>query len=168
MSEQDPSYSAQQLPSEEEAAPMTHSPSPQSRAPAAQQGFTLIELVIVLVLLGILASVAIPQFTGLQEQTRASSIASVLGTANRANVTSCRVSNDTNCVTVTSSNIPWPDLATTHIDEPPEEIVDGAPADWGDLTVDWTDSNVSAWENGTAEITLNGSAAEFTLTATAN
>lgn len=46
---------------------------------AFQKGFTLIELVIVLVVLGVLAAFAIPQFVGLQDDADAAGAAANLG-----------------------------------------------------------------------------------------
>lgn len=47
-------------------------------------GFTLIELVVVLVILGVLAAFAIPRFTNLQSAARASAIESILGSTKSA------------------------------------------------------------------------------------
>lgn len=50
----------------------------------AQQGFTLIELVVVIVILGILAGFAVPRFMGLETQARVSSVRALEGTLRSA------------------------------------------------------------------------------------
>jgi MSHA pilin protein MshA len=45
-----------------------------------QRGFTLIELVVVIVILGILAAFAVPRFMGLEDKARAATLASMQGT----------------------------------------------------------------------------------------
>src|SRR5262249_15568564 len=50
----------------------------------SQRGFTLIELVVVIVILGILAAFAVPKFMGLEGQARASTLNSMVGTVKSA------------------------------------------------------------------------------------
>lgn len=49
-----------------------------------QKGFTLIELVMVIVILGILAAVAIPRYINLQTDAREAAVTGMLGTVNGA------------------------------------------------------------------------------------
>ena len=46
---------------------------------SSQRGFTLVELVVVIVILGILAAFAVPKFMGLEKQARASSVNALAG-----------------------------------------------------------------------------------------
>ena len=49
-----------------------------------QAGFTLVELIVVIVILGILAAVAVPRFMGLESQARIAAIKSMGGTMQSA------------------------------------------------------------------------------------
>ncbi len=51
---------------------------------AHQRGFTLIELVVVIVILGILAAFAVPRFMGMQGEARAAAVKSMGGTLRAA------------------------------------------------------------------------------------
>jgi MSHA pilin protein MshA len=51
---------------------------------ATQRGFTLIELVVVIVILGILSAFAVPRFMGLETQARVASLTSLQGSVRSA------------------------------------------------------------------------------------
>jgi len=51
---------------------------------ASQRGFTLIELVVVIVILGVLAAFAVPRFMGLETQARIATLNSLVGSVRSA------------------------------------------------------------------------------------
>ena len=72
------------------------------KARNAEKGFTLVEILIVVVILGILAAIVIPQFTSASESARASSLASQLQTV-RSQLELYQVQHNGNNPTLTTN-----------------------------------------------------------------
>jgi prepilin-type N-terminal cleavage/methylation domain-containing protein len=117
----------------------------------AQKGFTLIELVMVIVLIGVLAAVAIPKFVDLSSDARAAALAGVAGSLTSASAVNyaSRKANSSKGVAVDNCN----DAGSL--------LQGGLPAGYTVADVDVTaDSSVTC----TLTQTSGGATASYTMT----
>ena len=107
----------------------------------ARQGFTLVEILIVVVILGILAAIVIPQFTSASEDARASSLVSQLQTI-RSQMELFQIQNNGNYPTIpAASGEVWDEMTLRNDDNNTGPYLQQAPrnpfgpGDAGSVTV---------------------------------
>ena len=91
-----------------------------ARKENGEAGFSLVELIVVVVILGILAAVAIPIFNGIQTQARQSSLESIVGNAAAQTASDIAQGNEANIdtnlaalATQSADQLPGIDLENT-------------------------------------------------------
>jgi len=117
-----------------------------------RQGFTLVEILIVVVILGILAAIVIPQFTSASESARASSLVSQLQTI-RSQLELAQIQHQGTYPDLSAS---WSDLTTKTEQDSAYTAGDNSANDVGPYL---QQAPVNPFENSSSVVATDGAAA---------
>ncbi|MFH1767554.1 MAG: prepilin-type N-terminal cleavage/methylation domain-containing protein [Candidatus Omnitrophota bacterium] len=115
-----------------------------------KKGFTLLELLVVVIIIAILASIAIPQFFNVAERARSSEGASVIGTLRRAQV---RYNVEHGVYTTSTADLDVDVTTLKYFDAP---TLTGTIANLASVKRSLQDLNTSKFEQYTLRITEGG------------